>query len=149
MSFNIDVNLSGTGTAQASINQTAGEIKKLDEEMAERRTRIMAAWSFFNQISSMALSNLAGISKDQRFISAIQTAQFVQSKVMGEIAVVQTGLQALAAFGTGNIAGGTLLTILSLGLQATILASISAEIKSRQTEALSERLMQQIESYRS
>lgn len=140
------MDVSGT---KSKLIDLKSDTAKIDTELEKTKVKAMTYWSYINQVTSMALSMLSNVAETEAEQQSIRTAQLVQQSIMGEISFLQIGFQAAAAYASGNIAQGVLLSMLAAGMQSTIVRNIAAEVESRRIQASMEQIKAELEAYSS
>ena len=148
MSLNFKIGLD-TQPIKNEVFNVKKMVAGVDAELEKTKVKAMTYWSYINQVTSMAMSMLANVAATEAEQQSIRTAQLVQQTIMGEISVAQMGFQAAAAYASGNIAQGVMLSMLAAGMQATIVRNIAAEVESRRIQASMEQIKAELEAYSS
>ena len=148
MSLNFKIGLD-TQPIKNEVFNVKKMVAGVDAELEKTKVKAMTYWSYINQITSMAMSMLANVAETEAEQQTIRTLQFAQQTIMGEISFLQIGFQAAAAYASGNIAQGVMLSMLAAGMQATIVRNIAAEVESRRIQASMEQIKAELEAYSS
>lgn len=121
---------------------------KFGKKLSENRLKIMAMWSYGNQIANMILAQLSQAAKGTAAQAGIQKVIQGLSFAQSEFAIIQTFLQAAAATTAGNIPGGALLYTVATLMQSTLVAAQSQRLQLESAQLSAERIRRQIEAYR-
>jgi len=146
MSINIKFDID-TASAQGKVNALKQQVA-VQQTVAERTWQnVKTNYTYYSQLSSLVLSNLARAAEGSAALSAIQGLQAAQTAIIGEIAVFQTGKQAVAAFVGGQFGQAALLGIISAMLQASVIAALKAQIDAMRLGRMAEEIRRQLDAY--
>jgi len=141
--FDID-----TTTAETKVAGLIGTVDKVENKTEKIWNNVKTNYTYYNQLASIALSNLAKAAEGTAALGYIQAAQVAQTAIVGQIGAIQIGLQAAAAFATpGMQMQGLILTSIATALQMTVLSATAAQIQSSLAEKQAEDIRRQIEAY--
>jgi len=140
--FNID-----QATAQSQIQGLKQQVATQENKMQQVWNNVKTNYTYYTQLSSIVLSNIARAAKGSAELARIQGFQAAQTAIVGEIAVFQTAKQASAALISGNIFGAISLGAISVMLQASVVAALTAQIESMQLGKEAEEIRRQMDAY--
>lgn len=128
--------------AQQALNQLTGQTQKLDNDVKKTEFNLFRMYTYSTHIAALIARSIErgmrGTEAATNAMAWLQGIQFANS----QIAAVSTALQAKAAFGTGNIVGGIMLSA-----TAVMMENNAIQLYQQQRETV--RLQQSIQNIRS
>ena len=140
--FNID-----DAAAQSKLLQLKQGVTAQETKMQQVWNNVKMNYTYYSQLSSIILTNLAKAAEGTAALSAIQGLQVAQTAIVGEIAVFMSAKQAAAAFASGNIPGGIALSVISAMLQVSVAAALTAAIEGNRVTNQADEIARQMEMY--
>lgn len=136
-------------SAQSQMQLLGQGVQKQQNLIQKGWQSIKTNYIYYSQLSSIILQNLSKAAEGTSALSAIQGLQIAQTAVIGQIAVFQTGKQALAALFAPipNIPGFLALSAISAALQVSVAAALNAAIESNIIARQSEEIRRQFDAY--
>lgn len=136
-----------SASADAKILAMKKQTAAAETEWNKLSNNIKTNYTYYSQLSSIILSNLAKAAEGTASLGIIQGMQVAQTAIVGEIAVFQTGKQAAAAFVSGNVLGGVALSAIAAMLQLSVAAALAAAIEQNRVTNQAEEIARQMEMY--
>ena len=106
-----------TTQAQAALNKLTGQTKQLDTDVKKTEFNLFRVYVYSSHLASLIARaverGVRGTEASVKAMAVLQGIQFVNSQV----AAVSTALQAKAAFVSGNIAGGIMLSATAIMME--------------------------------
>ena len=146
MSINIKFDIDTT-SAQGKVAGISQQVQQQQTTMDKVWNNVKTNYTYYNQLGSIVLNNLAKAAKGTAALSTIQGLQTAQTAIVGQIAVFQTAKQAAAAFATGNVLSGAVLSTISAMLQLSVASALAAAIESNKITSQAEEIRRQLDAY--
>ena len=143
--FNID-----DAAAQSKLLQLKQGVTAQETKMLQVWNNVKTNYTYYSQLSSIILTNLAKAAEGTAALSAIQGLQIAQTAIVGEIAVGMTARQAAAAFASplpGMRIAGIALSAIAVMLQVSVAAALAAAIENIRITNQADEIARQMEAY--
>lgn len=136
-----------TSSADYGAQQLENKVTKIDKKIKDSNIKLMALWSYGNQIANMALQQAARIAEGSKYQAEIQRLIFGLQIGQTEVAIAQTIAQAMGRFAVQDYLGFALLMSVAGGMQANLMMLIGMEAEARRNEEFASAIQAQIEAY--
>ena len=138
-----------TAPLDAKLQKGHRDVNNLNKKQEHTENRLRALWSYGNQLTTMLLQDVGKAAEGAAWAAGMQQAVAILQKMQTEVAIVQTVLQAKAAFVLYNYVTAGGLTLIAGYMQYNLGRIIHLEVQAKETERRAKNIQRQIETYRS